>query len=190
MVAIHEAELICARCHVEVIQKQPKPESNMTLSSDQRFAPLTPLYPLRSNEKQQANSCDESPAPSNVRQYRFDAAHKARTQPMGRNIECQESTSPLAASDSPRLLSMLALFFVGQALVVWAYFQGNVNALGCGMVVSIAAVGLALQAQKRKRHSIAPTSSEPLVDNSTPITLPAHMRAKRRSAAPSDSAGW
>jgi hypothetical protein len=190
MVAIHEAELICARCHVEVIQKRPKPESNMNRSSDQRFTPLTPLYPLRSNDKQQANSLNESPVASTVRQFRFDTAHKARTQPMGRNNEDLESTSPLAASDSPRLLSMLALFFVGQALVVWAYFQGNVNALGCGMVVSIAAVGLALQAQKQKRLSIAPTNSEPLDDNSPPITLPAHMRAKRRNTAPSDSPGW
>ena len=188
MVAIHESELICARCHVEVIRERPKAESRMNRSCDQRFAPLTPLYPLRSNDKQQPIAVDKPTVTSSVRQFRFDSAHKARTQPVV--LESQESASPLAASDSPRLLSMLALFFVGQALVVWAYFQGNVNALGCGMVVSIAAVGLALQAQKRKRHPIVSTSAEPMMDRTTPITLPAQMRAKRRSTTPSDSNNW
>ncbi len=159
----------------------------MTHSSDLRFAPLTPLYPLRADEKREAGPSDKSR--SSVRQFRFDRPHTSRSQPSGKASDAQESLSPLAASDSPRLLSMLALFFVGQALVVWAYFQANVNALGCGMVVSIAAVGLALQAQKRRRPTIAPSSFEPFADSPSPATSTNNSLTNRRKAASADSVG-
>jgi hypothetical protein len=165
MVAIHDSGLICAHCHVEVEAVRP-------IDGTLEFSPAD-VSPV--NLPNQA---------AGQKLFRFDPPHH-QTQPedsstpnRSNNSTSIHTLSPaLSASDSPQLLTLVLLFFVGQALIVWAFFQANVQALGIGLVTSISAVGLALQSVNRTEMI------RRAVERRTPKTSDKLRRTRPRTSA-------